>query len=81
MSETAEQKYNRLASEIQEAILKGFPNPDRRNCPGTEKVKEVAARESIVEDDVWQHITHCSPCYREFLDQKSVNRGARQSHV
>src|ERR1700749_2158798 len=74
MAETPEQKYNRIAAAVQQTILNNFPNPDRIGCPGNARVREVAARRSIVEDDDWQHITHCSECYREFLDAKDQIR-------
>lgn len=70
MDETPEQKYNRIAAAVQQTILQNFPNPDRIGCPGSAKLREVAARSGIVEDEAWQHITHCFPCYREFLDEK-----------
>lgn len=78
MAETPEQKYNRLATAVQQTILQNFPNPDRVGCPGTARLREVAARREIVEDAHWEHITHCSPCYREFLDEKERLRGARK---
>lgn len=75
MAETPEQKYNRIAAAVQQTILNNFPNPNRVGCPGDVRVREVAARTAIVEDDVWQHITHCSECYREFLAAKEELRG------
>src|ERR1700749_2983797 len=81
MAETPEQKYNRIAAAVQQTILNNFPNPDRVGCPGDARVREVAARTAIVEDDDWQHITHCSECYREFLAAKEelrrISRRAR----
>ena len=74
MDETPEQKYNRLAAAVQQTILSSFPNPDRVGCPGGVRLREVAARRTIVEDDDWQHITHCSPCYAEFLGAKEEIR-------
>jgi hypothetical protein len=74
MDETPEQKYNRLAAAVQQTILSSFPNPDRVGCPGDVRLREVAARRTIVEDDDWQHITHCSPCYAEFLGAKEEIR-------
>jgi len=74
MDENPEQKYNRLAAAVQQTILSSFPNPDRVGCPGDLRLREVAARRTIVEDDDWQHITHCSPCYAEFLGAKEESR-------
>ena len=76
MAETPEQKYNRIAAVVQQTILDSFPNPDRVGCPGVERLGMVAARPVIVEDGDWEHITHCSPCYEEFLSAKEQ---ARQS--
>ncbi len=79
MAETSEEKYNRIAAAVRRTILENFPNPDRVGCPGDGKVREVASRRTIIEDDDWQHITHCSPCYAEFLEVKEEVRrsGAR----
>ncbi len=74
MDETPEQKYNRLAAAVQQTILSSFPNPERVGCPGDVRLREVATRRAIVEDDDWQHITHCSPCYAEFLGAKEEIR-------
>lgn len=74
MAETPEQKYDRIAAAVQQTILNNFPNPDRIGCPGDARVREVAARRTIVEDDDWQHITHCSVCYAEFLATKEQIR-------
>jgi hypothetical protein len=78
MAETPEQKYNRIADAVQQSILQNFPNPDRVGCPGAPKLREVAARRTLVEDDDWQHITHCSPCYGEFLAEKERLRQSRR---
>ena len=82
MDETPEQKYNRLAAAVQQTILSSFPNPDRVGCPGDLRLREVAARRTIVEDDDWQHITHCSPCYAEFLGAKDeIRRLGRRERI
>jgi hypothetical protein len=82
MAETPEQKYNRIAAAVQQTILNNFPNPNRVGCPGGARVREVAARGTIVEDDDWQHITHCSECYREFLATKEqLRRSGRRGRI
>lgn len=82
MAETPEQKYNRIAAAVQQTILTNFPNPNRVGCPGDARVREVAARTAIVEDDDWQHITHCSECYREFLAAKEeLRRTSRRART
>ncbi len=78
MDETPEQKYNRISRAVQESILRNYPNPDRKGCPGDNVVREVAARADFKTDDVWEHITHCSPCYAIFLDHKQKLRSQKK---
>ena len=74
--ETPKEKYERLQRDIQKEILTAYPNPTRKGCPGDAVVKQVAERRDIVADELWEHITHCSPCYAEFLAQKDATRSA-----
>jgi hypothetical protein len=74
MEDTPEKRYERLQSAIQDTILRNFPNPGRKGCPGDTMVREVAGRRELIEDDAWQHITHCSPCYAAFLRYKNEFR-------
>lgn len=78
MEDAPEVRFERLKGAIQDAILRSFPNPERKGCPGDEVVREVAGRREPVEDDAFQHITHCSPCYAAFLQFKDEFRIARR---
>ena len=84
MSESTEEKYRRLQREIQGAILRNYPNPNRQGCPGDATVRSLAANpDSIKAEDeadeqgAWYHITHCSPCYANFLELREAGRGER----
>ena len=84
MDETPEQKYDRLQREIQNAILSEYPNPERKGCPGRAVVESFAKNpdQITVEEDrnpesKWYHITHCSPCYAEFLELRAAYRVKR----
>jgi hypothetical protein len=81
MGETPEEKFEQISRAVQESILRNYPNPDRRGCPGHEVVRSVARRTELKADDVWEHITHCSPCYAEFLAYKDEFRSKRQHEV
>ena len=81
MNESPEEKYNRLQSDIQRGILCGYPNPERRGCPGDAVVRNLAANpDSIMNEDetdeqsVWFHVAHCSPCYATFLEWRNAGR-------
>lgn len=78
MEDTPEQRYERLRGAIQDTILRNFPNPERKGCPGDAIVREVAGRRELIEDEAWQHITHCSPCYATFLEFKDQFRLLRR---
>src|SRR5436305_13765625 len=68
--ESTAEKFDRLKKQLQDSILRDYPNPERKGCPGDAVLRELAERplDQAVEDDPhWHHITHCSECYREFL--------------
>jgi hypothetical protein len=48
---------------------------------GEQVVRDVAARWLPVQDAAWEHITHCSPCFREFLGFRSELTDARKRLV
>jgi len=84
MSESTEEKYRRLQREIQGAILRNYPNPNRQGCPGDASVRSLAANPDSIkaEDDAdeqgaWYHITHCSPCYASFLELRDAGCAKR----
>ena len=73
--ETPGEKWDRLKDQIQEGILNGYLNPGREGCPGDATINELATRSANIDDDSieddpqWQHVTHCSPCYSQYLEQ------------
>lgn len=84
MNESSEEKYRRLQAEIQSAILRNYPNPDRQGCPGDATVRNLAANPDSIkaedeadEQSAWYHITHCSPCYASFLELRDAGRDGR----
>lgn len=79
--ETPEQKFERISRVVQESILQNYPNPERRGCPGDDVVRSVAGRTELQTDDLWEHITHCSPCYAAFLAYKEQFRQERKRAV
>lgn len=77
--ETDEEKAKRQQRLIQQAVLRNYPNPERKGCPGTPVIRDLAVRSArleIVENDDWEHIIHCSPCYAEYLAITNEVRGA-----
>ena len=74
MPESPEQKWNRVQKKIQQAILTSYPNPNRDGCPGTPGLLDLARRAAeqgtLEGDAAWEHVTHCSPCYKEYLEAR-----------
>ena len=58
---------NRVLKGLQKATLRDFPNPERVGCPGAAVIEALANRRLPHNHEAVQHITHCSPCYAEFL--------------
>lgn len=78
MPETPEQKWNRVQQKLQDSVLKCFPNPTRDGCRGEAAIMELAKRaadfSALDGDDHWEHVTHCSPCYKEYLEARDKLR-------
>ena len=60
----------RLLNLFEQSSLHDYPNPEREDCPGTPFLRKLAAdRKSIpIDHPDLTHVTHCSPCFREFID-------------
>ena len=84
LNESPEETYRRLQSDIQRGILRGYPNPEARGCPGCAIVRNLAANpDSIMNEDEMDEqgalyrVAHGSPCYAGFLElRKSCLREA-----
>lgn len=42
------------------------PNPDRIGCPPSDVLRALATKQRPIGDAAYEHLTKCSPCYREF---------------
>ena len=54
----------------------GNPNPARAGCPPADVLAVLSRRERPIGDPAYQHVAHCSPCFREFraLQQRATFR-------
>ncbi len=73
----------RLLDALGRGLLKEFPNPDRTGCPGSAVLKRIASHEMpLAEAEKWlDHLTSCSPCYREFSELQAGYRHRRMQTV
>ena len=56
---------------FREAVLRHYPNPERKGCLDSPIITAIAQQPLPHEDSRWEHISHCSPCYREFLNSRN----------
>jgi len=83
MRESPEQKWNRVQKKLQNAILTSYPNPNRDGCLDREGLSDLARRAAelgTLEGDAgWEHVTHCSPCYKEYLEARDLLRKSKDT--
>lgn len=60
---------------IEEAYLHGHPNPERLECPGSDVLRQLAAKAIPISHPACTHVTRCSPCFQEFraFEKEMVN--------
>lgn len=59
---------------IEELLLRAYPNPERKGCPGSDTIRALANKAVPHEDPAWQHIWRCSPCFAEFKELRDARR-------
>lgn len=71
------EEEKRLLAALSRTFLEGYPNPERRGCPGTGILKAIAAGKLTLEEaEPWiDHLSSCSPCTREFAE---LRRGVQR---
>jgi len=79
----SERDEKRILDALGRGLLKEFPNPDRAGCPGTEVLKRIASQKMpLAEAEKWlDHLTSCSPCYRDFSALQADYRHRRAQTV
>ena len=79
----SEREEKRILDALGRGLLKEFPNPDRTGCPGSDVLKRIASHEMpLAEAEKWlDHLTSCSPCYREFSELQAGYRHRRMQTI
>jgi hypothetical protein len=52
-------------NEIDIVLGGANPNPTREGCPPRRLLTELARRDRSISDPWYDHLSECSPCYRE----------------
>jgi hypothetical protein len=73
----------RILDALGRGLLKEFPNPDRDGCPGSDVLRRIASHAMpLAEAEKWlDHLTSCSPCYRDFSELQAGYRHRRMQSV
>lgn len=60
----------RILDILGRALLRDFPNPERIGCLDPALLKGIASHKVPLDQaDRWlDHLTSCSPCYRDFVE-------------
>jgi hypothetical protein len=73
----------RILDALGRGLLKEFPNPGRAGCPGSDVLGRIASHAMpLAEAEKWlDHLTSCSPCYRDFSELQAGYRHRRMQTV
>jgi hypothetical protein len=71
MLRTSEEYWDWLQLEYRRAVAAEYPNPGRKDCPGTDALRGLAEpnvlRRDLRTDRRWKHAVQCGPCYEEYI--------------
>jgi hypothetical protein len=71
MLRTSEEYWDRLQYGYRRAVAAEYPNPGRKDCPGTDALQDLAERnvrrQDLRTDRRWKHAMQCGPCYEEYI--------------
>jgi hypothetical protein len=79
----SERDEKRILDALGRGLLKEFPNPERAGCPGSDVLRRIASHAMpLAEAEKWlDHLTSCSPCYRDFSELQAGYRHRRMQTV
>lgn len=72
-----------LRAALRRTFLDGYPNPERRGCPGSAILHAIASSKLDLEEaEPWiNHLSSCSPCTREFAELRKDHQRRRLLRV
>jgi len=71
-------KQNRALHRALASVYQtGFPNPERKDCPGTATLHAIARKTLSIYDPAISHVGSCSPCFNELQDIRDRLRRTR----
>jgi hypothetical protein len=65
---SSDEQLRNVQREIRESIRRNHPNPERLDCVGSEKLRQMAEGAVAPTDPAYHHVMECSPCYEELME-------------
>src|SRR5262245_41487873 len=65
LSKREDRALHRALSSI---VLTRYPNPERKECPGSSVLRDIATKSIPMRDPVHEHVGRCSPCFSELTE-------------
>ncbi len=66
----SDEELRELSGLLQDFALEAYPNSEREGCPGSRALREMAALPAPAAHALFAHVSKCSPCLREMLDER-----------
>ena len=61
-----------LHRAFESAVLTQFPNPERKDCPGSPVLRAISEKRISMRDPALAHVGQCSPCLAELSEFRRV---------
>ncbi len=70
-----------IENEMDLLYGRAHPNPAREGCPPREQLVSLSRRELPIGDPAYDHLSKCSPCYREFRALQQTEAARQKAAV
>ena len=81
MENLSDEEFQEFVRSIQQMALRAYPYPVRNGCPSADQIHAVAGEAIPWKHPLFEaHISRCSPCLREMLDERTrIQRRRRRN--
>jgi len=66
-----------LHDALASVVSTQFPNPERKDCPPSNALREIARKRLPITDPAIDHVAHCSPCFNQLHEIRAAFRRRR----
>ena len=73
----SKKQFQAFHHALEPLFLTGFPNPERKDCPGMATLHAIAHKTLPIQNPAIDHVGSCSPCFSELQE---IRTGMRRQH-